>query len=517
MSGDGESSDAVEPGGPVRMVDAGGADRRRFLEAVDLVSALLDDADIDYAVVGGLAVAAWGRPRWTHDLDLMLEPDRAIRALRVLEDAGFETEETDPLWLFKAWTEEVIVDLIFCTVGQIYYDRQMSARTAETDLLGRRLRVVAPEDLIVIKAAAFQEDSPYHWFDALTVLARQDLDWDYLLARAQQQPRRVLALLVWADSLDVAVPQEIIGQLAAGRYQPWLSPTSSSPEPPEQGMPDPAGPPTSVVSPAGRRQLDRDERSDRQGTVRVAAVGDLHLGADHAHELAPLVQQVSQASDLLLLVGDLTRRGRLVEFEAIAGQLAELTIPAVVVFGNHEYDSDRVEEGRELLDGAGVDVLEGDTAVFEEAGTTVGVAGGIGFGGGFAGAEMGAFGEPEFKTYVRRSEVCAERVGEALAGLEADLRLMLTHYSPTRGTLAGENPELFPVLGSRRLADVADRAQVDAVVHGHAHHGSPAASTPAGIPVYNVAQPVLDGNWKLLELEAGRPPVVRGQARDPGS
>jgi Icc-related predicted phosphoesterase len=65
--------------------------------------------------------------------------------------------------------------------------------------------------------------------------------------------------------------------------------------------------------------------------------------------------------------------------------------------------------------------------------------------------------------------------------------VVVLHYAPIAETVEGEPPEIFPFLGSSRLAETIDRFKVSAVLHGHAHHGRYAGRTPAGSPVYNVA------------------------------
>jgi Icc-related predicted phosphoesterase len=83
-------------------------------------------------------------------------------------------------------------------------------------------------------------------------------------------------------------------------------------------------------------------------------------------------------------------------------------------------------------------------------------------------------------------------------------RVVLLHYSPIPETVQGENPEIFSFLGSSRLARPIDDYGADAVFHGHAHHGSLEGRTEKGVPVYNVAMPLLqrqtDKRFRLLEL-----------------
>ncbi|MFS8606432.1 MAG: nucleotidyltransferase [Gammaproteobacteria bacterium] len=169
--------------------------------------------------MGGIASTGLGRPRWTHDIDVFVRPSGADAALDALADASFETERTDPAWLFKAFKQSVMVDVIFHSTGGFYLDDEMLARSVERQFLGHRLRLIAPEDLLVIKAAVHDERGPRHWHDALGVIGVNDLDWDYLLRRARRAPRRVLSLLVYAHSLDINVPNYVVRELYRQIYE----------------------------------------------------------------------------------------------------------------------------------------------------------------------------------------------------------------------------------------------------------------------------------------------------------
>jgi predicted nucleotidyltransferase len=218
--GGGMTDDIPEhaPGGVLRSVDTGDFDEETFLAVLRETVDALEEHDIPHLLMGGLAVAAIGRPRWTHDIDVFLRPDDAKRALGVLADVGYTPEERDPLWLFKAVKEGVLVDLIFRSTGHLYLEDEMLARAVETTFKGERIRVLPPEDLIVIKAAAQSEDSGYHWFDALAVLSGNTLDWSYLVSRARRAVRRVLSFLVFAESSDAAVPGWVIKELVGEVY-----------------------------------------------------------------------------------------------------------------------------------------------------------------------------------------------------------------------------------------------------------------------------------------------------------
>lgn len=173
----------------------------------------IEETDIPYALIGGVAVKELGRPRITHDIDIFVRPDDAAQVLDVLERKGFVTEKRDTYWLYKAWREEVLVDIIFKSSGDIYFDDEVLHHVRRIPYLHTYINAISPEDFIVIKAAAHQEDNPHHWHDALAVLTQGNLDWNYLLHRAKHSPRRVLALLLYASSNDVAIPIEMIQKL----------------------------------------------------------------------------------------------------------------------------------------------------------------------------------------------------------------------------------------------------------------------------------------------------------------
>ena len=175
--------------------------------------AALEQREIPYAFIGGIASALHGRPRWTHDVDLFVRPEDAGRALEALAEVGFATQRTDDFWLFKGIKEGVLVDVIFRSTGDIYLDDEMLARSSVEEFKGLRLRVVAPEDLVVIKAVVHDEKTPRHWFDALGIIARTELDWAYLLRRARHARYRVTSLLLYAQSNDLPVAPEAVRAL----------------------------------------------------------------------------------------------------------------------------------------------------------------------------------------------------------------------------------------------------------------------------------------------------------------
>jgi Icc-related predicted phosphoesterase len=225
----------------------------------------------------------------------------------------------------------------------------------------------------------------------------------------------------------------------------------------------------------------------KSSNVRFAVVGDIHVNKDSAGTLRGFFAQASEAADALLLCGDLTDYGTAEEVQVLVDELSVVKVPVVAVLGNHDYESGTPEIVSEGLKRAGVRVLDGEAVEIEG----VGIAGTKGFAGGFGRGSLGAWGEPAIKMFVQEALHEAMKLESALAKLRTPHRIALLHYSPVASTVAGEPVEIFPFLGSSRLEEPLLRYPVDAVFHGHAHRGTMEGKTINGVPVYNVAKPLL--------------------------
>jgi len=185
-----------------------------FLDVLDRAVAAVRSADVPFLVIGEIASSRWGRDRGTGDVDLFVRPEVASRVLSLLHADGFDTRVVYEHWLSKATADGVDVDVIFRASRDILLDDEMLERATETEFRGRTLPVAPPEDLIVMKACATREDTARYWYDALAILSSEELDWPYLVRRARQHgPRRVLSLLLFAGSVDVAVPTGPVAEL----------------------------------------------------------------------------------------------------------------------------------------------------------------------------------------------------------------------------------------------------------------------------------------------------------------
>ena len=225
-----------------------------------------------------------------------------------------------------------------------------------------------------------------------------------------------------------------------------------------------------------------------EGPLRLAAIGDLHVGEDDHEPYREMFAEISERADALALCGDLTNYGKLKEVGILCEDLSACRVPVVGVLGNHDYECGQQTEVMALLHQAGVRFLDGEA---HEIGG-VGFAGAKGFIGGYGRHMLGAFGEDALKAFVQASVDENLKLETSLRMLRNERVVVVLHYSPIAETLAGEPPEIFPFLGNSRMGETIDRFEtVKAVLHGHAHRGKYEGRTPRGAPVYNVARPVM--------------------------
>src|SRR5215831_12224172 len=222
--------------------------------------------------------------------------------------------------------------------------------------------------------------------------------------------------------------------------------------------------------------------SEGQDSLRVAALGDLHVHQTSTENLQGLFDRISQNADVLALCGDLTNLGMPQEAERLVNDLRSCRVPVVAVLGNHDYQSGQAEEVKKILRAGKVVLLE-ETETFVLKG--VGFAGAKGFGGGFGKHMLAPFGEEAIKHFVNEAVNESLRLEVALNSLRTEKTVVVLHYAPIAATVIGEPPEIYPFLGSSRLAETIDHFDVNVVFHGHAHHGTYEGKTTKGTPVYN--------------------------------
>jgi Icc-related predicted phosphoesterase len=252
------------------------------------------------------------------------------------------------------------------------------------------------------------------------------------------------------------------------------------------------------------------------GVVRIAALGDIHLGrAAYGPPIQTVFADLAERADILVLCGDLTDRGEPDEGRQVAKALAGLGLPIVAVLGNHDFESGQAPELKRILCESGIQVLDGDAVELHG----VGFAGVKGFAGGFGRRALGPWGEEIIKLFVREAVNEALKLETALSRLRTERKIALLHYSPIAGTVEGEPLEIYPYLGSSRLEEPLTRYPVDFVFHGHAHHGTLEGRTLSGVPVYNVSLNLLQQHfpqgplYRIVEVATGAGPA---ETKPPG-
>jgi Icc-related predicted phosphoesterase len=267
-----------------------------------------------------------------------------------------------------------------------------------------------------------------------------------------------------------------------------------------------------VGAPDRARRAERRSGGERRAgasrRLRIAAVGDIHCGEEDAGSYRELLGRANSDADVLVLAGDLTRRGYEAEFRVVIGELTDVEVPIIAVLGNHDHEAGQTAEAMALLRARGVHVLDGDPFQFTDE---VGFAGVKGFMGGFGRGTLTSFGEAETKAFVGASLQDVQKLELALRRLSTPVRVVVLHYAPVVGTVLGEPEMIYPFLGTDRLAEPIDRYGAAVVFHGHAHSGTFRGRTPGGAPVFNVSFPLLrrEGAGRMYYVHELEVPVRR--------
>ena len=178
----------------------------------------------------------------------------------------------------------------------------------------------------------------------------------------------------------------------------------------------------------------------------------------------------------------------------------------MAVLGNHDFESGREDEVRQILVDAGIIVLDGDAV--EVLG--IGFAGAKGFAGGFGRGTLGAWGEQAVKAFVQEAVDEAMKLESALARLRTESRIAVLHYAPIRATVENEPVEIFPFLGCSRLEEPLNRYPGHGRRPRPCPQRQPRRTDTAGVPVYNVSLPLMRRAlpdrppFLVLELPSGR-------------
>ena len=167
----------------------------------------LREAGIPFVLGGSLASWARGGPETTHDLDFMIKPDDAERALGVLADLGMKTERPPEEWLFKAWDDDVLVDLIFGPSG-IEMTDEVIERGDTLNVLSMEMKVMSLEDVLTTKLEALREhELDYSGVLQIARALREQIDWRVVRDRTDASPF-AKAFFVLVEELGIAPAAE---------------------------------------------------------------------------------------------------------------------------------------------------------------------------------------------------------------------------------------------------------------------------------------------------------------------
>ena len=178
---------------------------QEFTVTLKKAVAAFREAQVPALLGGSLAIWARGGPETKHDLDFMVKPEDAERALQALVDVGMKPEKPPEGWLYKAWDGNVLVDVIFAPRGFEMTD-EVFERADTREVLAISVSLMALEDVFASKLLALDEHSAdYSGVLLMARSLREQIDWDHLRERTGDYPF-ARAFFVLAESLGVAPP-----------------------------------------------------------------------------------------------------------------------------------------------------------------------------------------------------------------------------------------------------------------------------------------------------------------------
>lgn len=160
----------------------------RILGTLKRSSCALREADVPFALAGGIASWARGGPPREHDIDYFVRPEDADRALAALAEAGMRPEKPPEGWLYKAYDGDVMIDVIFAPASGPVTAEELD-RAEEMEVQATRMRVLAPGDVLVTKLLALREhDVDYDSVLEISRALREQVDWDDVRRRTEHSP-----------------------------------------------------------------------------------------------------------------------------------------------------------------------------------------------------------------------------------------------------------------------------------------------------------------------------------------
>ncbi len=251
----------------------------------------------------------------------------------------------------------------------------------------------------------------------------------------------------------------------------------------------------------------------------LAAISDIHLEKNFLKR--DFFSHVNNEANLLIIGGDITS-GATADVKLFLELISDVRVPIVLVFGNHDYNAASENEIKKmLLTNPLIKILDGDYVEYEFKGSRLGIAGAMGYGGGFSSEESSDRGiekleaaqakmsqpMPEYIVdlmHWEREKIEVEKLTKALHQMEKakpKVGIALTHWAAFEEVILGEEPSSYPLFGSSLLGDAILHASPQLALSGHSHHG-PQGIKKVGSKVFacNICYKVNEGRLPFFDF-----------------
>lgn len=174
-------------------------------EGLRRVAVALAQAEIPYALGGSYAAWALGAPEPEHDADFVVRPEDIERAKVAIDAGGLQVEDPTEDWLFKAFHEGQLIDILFRVCGEPV-TTELLDRATEVEVLAIRMPVLSATDLMSTKMRVLAE----HDLDLARLLPvaralREQIDWDRVRKDIEGHPY-AMTFQYLLDQLGITEP-----------------------------------------------------------------------------------------------------------------------------------------------------------------------------------------------------------------------------------------------------------------------------------------------------------------------
>jgi hypothetical protein len=183
-------------------VDSSTAEDTGLRSALKQSASALKADGVPFALGGGYALWASGAPEPVHDVDMVVPEGDVQAAVDSLSAAGFQIERPPEDWLFKAYLDDDLVDVLHRLAG-VPVERELIDTATEREILGVRIPVLPPTPIMIAKLLSLSE----HYANFALLLppvraVREQLDWPAIAAAVEGHPFAE-AFLVLVERLGI--------------------------------------------------------------------------------------------------------------------------------------------------------------------------------------------------------------------------------------------------------------------------------------------------------------------------